>query len=56
MSFIVPLVRYMSYFDPRELAVSKDTCLQNMKKALTILVAANRVRGGAAACDNVLTV
>ena len=48
------LVRNLSCLDPRELATSKDMCLEKMKKVLHALVNANRVRGGASACDDVL--
>ena len=49
-----PLARSMSCLDPRQLATSKDTCLQKMKTILAILVPAGRVRGGVAVCDDVM--
>ena len=41
-----PLARYMSCLDPRQLATSKDTCMQKMKKILSLLCPAGRVRWG----------
>ena len=49
------LVRNLSCLDPRELVTSKDMCLEKMKKVVHALVNANRVRGGASACDDVLS-
>ena len=49
-----PLARYMSCLDTRQLNTSKGTCMQKMKKILSLLSAAGRVRGDVDVCDNVI--
>ena len=44
----------MSCLDPRQMVASKAGFLTRMRKVLTALVEAGRVRGGASACDDIL--